>query len=772
MKNNNILKSNIRLALLAATMLSANLVFAAEHINNITILGNKRIEAATIKSYLGLKLGDEYSLSKENSAIKSLYDTSLFENISIKFSNGNLLVNVVETPFISKVEFRGNSKLKNAVLLKELLTKAGDSLNPGKIQVDIEKIKEIYKRSGRFSVGVEAQIQQQDNDRVKIIYVISEGPKTGIKHIYFVGNEYYRSSELKQILLTKESRWFRFLETNDTYDPDRIEYDKELLKRFYQSLGFADCNVTSATAELNKTKEYFTVTYSIEEGEKYSFGSIEIDNKLLNIDDAEVRKLINIKPGQVFNMKQLEQIAEKITANLASRGYPQVSVHPDIDKKTAVRVANIKFIIDKADRIFVGKINIEGNLKTEDRVIRRELKIAEGDIFNRSHIEKGERNLRNLDYFETVATKITPTEKHDRYDININVEEKSTSSIGFDLGYSTASKGVFGRLSFLERNLIGTGKYFTFGVQGAKKSTSYYAGLTEPHFLDRDLSLSGNVFKNHNGRGGGFGDGDQNYTLKAVGFKTSLGYEIWEDLTHDIDYLIKREDLTASDTASSRYLIEQKGKFTTSAVGHTVTYDRTDSRIIPKNGYIISGSQEYAGVGGNNKYLKHEADAKYFKSFFNNKLTYKLAGNAGDVRGVSGKTVRISDRFNLGDYSFRGFAAGGIGPRDKKTEEGLGGEKYYTVTNEFNFPLGLPEEFNVSGAVFSDIGSLWGVSLSPSSTYSSSEFYNDKSVRASVGCGVIWITRFAPIRMDWAIAVKKKKYDDKQRFHLKFSTSF
>ena len=767
------IKTAANLAILATTIFCNTPSLASDRINKIVIEGNKRIERSTIENYLKLKVGDEYTLSKEDESIKSLYATSLFENINIKFVGpGNLIVNVTETPFISRVEFKGNSKLKSSMLSKELLTLAGESLSLAKIQLDTKKIKEIYKRSGRFSTIITPKVEALENNRVKVIFDIAEGPKTSVKRIYFTGNNNYRNGELRSVILTKESRWFSFLETNDTYDPDRIEYDKELLKEFYRSIGFADFRVISATAELNPTKEYFTITYSLEEGDKYNFGNVTIDNKLSNINSAEFSKFIDVKKGETFNMKALEKIAEKITDYFASQGYPAVNVYPDISNKSADHTIDIILVIDKADKVFINNINISNNLKTEDKVIRREFKIAEGDIFNRSYLERGERNLRNLDYFEKVIISVTPTKKRDRYDVNIDVEEKSTSSIGFDVGYNTAG-GVFGRLSFLERNLVGTGKLLNAGVQVGKKSSSYYAGITEPHFLDRDLSLSGNVFKNHSGRGGSFlGQGEQNYTLKSLGFKTSLGYDITEDLSHEIEHTIKRDVLQAPGTPGSRFLQEQMGKFITSVIGHTITYDQTDSRIIPKNGYIISGMQEYAGVGGDNKYLKHEIDGKIFRSFINNKLTLKLAGNAGDIRGVGGKTVRISDRFNLGDYSLRGFSSGGVGPREKSTKESLGGEKYYTISTELSFPSGLPQEFNLTGLVFMDMGSLWGVKLNSKSAYIKGDLYNDKSIRASVGFGFVWVTRLAPIRMDWAFPIKKKKYDDTQRFHLKFSTHF
>ena len=757
----------IRLIFLASSLFVFSYAVADEKITKIVVHGNQRIQTSTIEEYIGLREGQQFSLESQNDAVKSLYATSLFEDVSINFVNGVLRVDVKETPFVSKVTFTGNSKIKSAILTNEISTVAGESLRKAKLRADVEKIKEMYKRSGRFSVNVNSKIEEQGNNAVKVIFQITEGPKTGVKSIYFAGNANYSNSELRSVIMTKESKWFRFLETNDTYDPDRIEYDKHLLAKFYNSVGFADFNVISVTADLLPTKEGFILTYSVDEGNKYQFGNITVNNKLKNVETAEVEKFISQKKGETFNLDAMESIAEKITSYLGSRGYPQVEVYPDIKPNREARIVDVVIVVDQADKIFINKINIEGNLKTEDHVIRRQLKIAEGDIFNRSKIEKGEQNIRNLDYFDKLMLKIAPTDRRDRYDINIDVEEKSTSSIGLDLGYNTAG-GPFGRISFLERNLLGTGKYLNAGIQVGKKSISYYGGVTNPHFLDKDLSLGVNFFRTQDGRGSGFGNGEQNYSKTSTGGKTSIGYDITDDLSHEVEYLLKQDKLSGPSDSASVFIKEQMGKFTTSAIGHSLTYDRTDSRILPKNGYLIVGSQEFAGVGGNTKYLKHELDGKYFKSFVENKYTLKLSAAAGHIKGVSGKKVRISDRFNLGDASLRGFASGGIGPRDKKTDEGFGGQKYYTVSSELNFPLGLPQEFNVTGAVFADAGSLWDAD-SKSSTPEG--FYNDKALRASVGFGFIWITKIAPIKVYWGFPMKKQKYDEKQTFHIQFSTN-
>lgn len=749
---------------------------AAERINHITIIGNKRVEKATIENYLKFTVGSEYNSGNQSESIKSLYATGLFEDINIKFSNGNLIVVVQETPFVSVISFDGNSKIKDATLRKELLLQPGDSLSKAKVQSDTEKIKEIYKRSGRFSTSVEPVVEKQENNRVKVVFRILEGPKTVIKHIYFVGNVNYTNNELSSVILTKEAKWFRFLETSDTYDPDRIDYDKHLLSEFYKSVGYADFKVISAIAELSKTKEYFTLTFSIDEGSKYKLGDINFISKLKDINISELQKLVEIKSGLIFNIKALEKAVEKITKSLADQGYPQVAAYHEDVINSLSKTVDVKFVVDKADKIFINNINIYGNVKTEDRVIRREYKIAEGDLFNRSQLEKGERNLRNLDYFEKISTRILPKNQMDRYDVVIDVEEKSTASIGLEMGYSTASN-LFGRISFLERNLVGTGNYLNLAVQGSKSSHSYSIGVTNPKFLDKDLSLGSNFFSSHNGKEGGFENADQPYTLNTVGGKVFMEYEIIDDLSHEIAYTLKRDDLKPLKETASIFISEQAGKFTTSSVNQTFTYDKTDSRIVPKNGYIASISQEYAGIGGNNKHLKHEVDTKIFRSFFDNKITLKLTGAIGHIKGIGGRTVRISDRFNLGDYSLRGFSSNGVGPRSKsvknnETGESLGGEKYYTIGTELNFPIGVPEEFNVTGAVFAEMGSLWGVTLGKNSKYTKDQFYDDNAIRASVGIGFIWITRFAPIRLDWAWPVKKKPYDDVKHFHMKFSTHF
>ncbi len=736
---------------------------ASSKVSQIEIQGNKRIERATIEEYLGFKVGDEINAVKKHNAIRKLFETTLFDDVKIINNDGKILILLKETPLVSRVVFNGNTKIKTDMLSSFVYTTAGESLRTARLATDVEKIKEAYKRFGRYSIAVSYRVENLDNNRVKVIFDIKEGPKSGITEIRFLGNHNYRDSELKSIILSKESRWFRFLETNDTYDPDRIEADKYLLKQFYNSLGYADFKILSVNSDLSTKKDGFELTYSIEEGDKYKFNEVTILNKIQAIDSKQLMHFTRRLKNRIFNAQKIENVAEKISNYLASKGYPQLEVYPDYRLDRNGKVVDVVIIIEEARKVYISKFNIEGNLKTLDHVIRRNYNIDEGDIYNGTKLEKGEQNIRNLDYFEKVQMSVTPTKKEDRYDVNLNVEEKSTSSIGLAVGYSTIG-GAFGNVNFLERNLVGTGKILNAGVQVAAKSINYTLGITEPYFMDRNLALGVALHNSSSSSKSGFENGEQNYSKKSTGVDTSLSYDISEDLLHTVEYSISQDDLSSS-TNNSVFIQEQLGRYNTSAIGHTLSLDKLDSRIFPKNGFRASASQEYAGLGGNNKYLKHSLDFKGYKSFYDNNYTLTFRANGGVIKGIQKKKVRISDRFNLGDSTLRGFDAGGIGPRDKVTGEGLGGQKFYSFGSEFVFPVGLPKEFNVSGSTFIDAGSLWDADSKAATRLG---FHNDQKLRTAVGFGVIWITKFAPIKLYWGFPLNKQPYDNTRLFSLQF----
>jgi outer membrane protein insertion porin family len=751
--------------ILASSVLCTSSAFA-EIIREIKVEGNNRVERDTIVSYLKLKKGEEYSSEKERESFSDLYNTNLFDNIYISHSSGIVTVKVEETLLVVKVNLIGNSRVKTSTIEKELVTHKGSSLSNSDLNLDVQKIKDIYRKSGRYAVNVKPRVEREENNRAIVSFEISEGPKTGVRYINFVGNKNYKDSELRSVISTKQSAWFRFMDTSDTYDPDRVEYDKYLLKQFYGSLGYADFRIISSTAELAQTKENFTLTYVVDEGEVYNFGNIEVVSAINDISLDRFDKIIKIKSGEKYNSSKLETIAEEINDKLSDDGYTGLYVYPDEVKDRENKTISIKFIIEKGSKTYIDKIKISGNLKTRDNVIRRQIKLNEGDLFNRSAVNKGEQNLRNLDYFETVSVETQQSDKPNRANILVDVGEKSTSSIQFEVGYSTMD-GPVGRVNFVERNLLGTGRYLTAGVDKYTKKTSYHMGLTDPYFLDRDLLVGGSFFKLDSK-----GSGETPYGLQSIGGTIRAGYEVATDLRHDSVYLLKRDRLSGTKISNSKFIEEQFGTTHTSSLSNSLTYDKTDSIIVPKNGYVVSATETVAGLGGDTKYLKHEADFKIFKSFSNNDYTVKFSGEVGKVQGYGGKKVRISDRFSLGDFSLRGFEASGVGPRDKVTKEALGGQNYYTLTGELIFPVGLPKEFNVSGSLFTDVGALWGFDIKDKSKYSKNDVFDTTAPRVSVGVGIVWVTRFAPIRLDYAIPIKKEKYDETQHWHFRFSTSF
>ena len=588
-------------------------------------------------------------------------------------------------------------------------------------------------------------------------------------------NNNYRNDELKSLILTKESAWYRFLESNDTYDPDRMEVDKQFLTEFYNSVGFADFKILSSSAELSPTKGHFVITYAIDEGTKYKFGDIEIQNNLSEVKTDYLRRKIKIRKGKVFNGSAIDKTEDAIGEWLGNHGYPLVNVYHEIVKDPVTRTAHIKFIVDKAEKVFVRKINIRGNLKTHEKVIRREFKIAEGDILNRAEIMKAHRNLRRLDFFDPkIIIDPKPTAIPGRYDIDVEVQEKSTAQIGLDVGYNTQS-GPFSRISYEDKNVLGTGKDFNAAVQIAKRSTSYSAGITEPYFMDKNLSLGTSVTYTKVGSSGlhkhsAWGESGS-YNMESKSARVVAGYDLIDDLSHSVFYTIKHDDLSVGKTQSSIFINEQVGKYTTSEIGHSLTLDKTDNIYLPKSGFSIIASQQYAGVGGENKYLKHDVTANLYSSYVENKYTLRLSGSLGDIRAPSGHVVRINDRFNLGDASMRGFAPNGIGPRDA-TGEGLGGKKYYSATAELQFPIGMPQEFNLTGALFTDVGGVYDFDLKKDNENLRSRINDSKDARISYGVGLIWNTRIAPIRIDYALRLRKKSYDEVQPWHLRFSTHF
>ncbi len=757
-----------RLSLLVFILFYSIFVYADSKITRISVQNNHRIEAKTIESYLGLKVGDVFSDKAEIDSLKALYKTGFFENVSLKFNAGNLTITVEETPIIVEMSFQGNSKIKTNDLEKLFTIYKGDPYSQAMVEHDINQMTQLYNSVGRYLTKIDVEKQKIDSNRVKLIFKISEGPKTKIKTINFIGNNNFSSGILKKNIYTSESTWYSFMSTDDVYNVGRIEADIQMLKNFYGSKGYIDFKSISVTSELSKDKKYFTLVYNIEEGDKYYFNNVSIKSEIDGIKLDEKSTLKKIKSGSIYNRNLTDKAINEISEKLENEGYSEIEVLDELNRDSKNKTVDITFVIKKSSQIYIEKINITSNKKTHDKVIRRALDIYEGDRFSRRQIDRGIRRIRVLNFFEPdVKHNYEKSENNlDKYNLNIQVEEKSTASLGFNAGYSSVG-GFFGNINFKEINLAGTGKHLDIAYSRSASTSSYNLGITEPYFFGTDISVGGRIFRKLSDDAD-FNGKKRPYSQYMIGFKPNIGYELLPDLYHSVDYLIQSGDIklsTNTDKVIPKSVIEQAGKKITSSIISTLTFDRLDNRYFPKSGYSLSSTQEFAGLGGDIHFFKNEFATKYFYSFFEDRLTFKLSGEYGNIFALKNKTLRIIDRFSLGEPKLRGFEAEGVGPReiemkDNKIvpEESLGGEQYYLVNAELIMPVKTEKNFNLSLLGFMDFGSLWGLD----NIKKDDSIKNDNSIRASIGFGFILNTSIAPIRVDFGFPIKKEKYDKEQ----------
>jgi len=741
-------------------------------ITKIEVTGNTRTENSTILSYIDLKAGSEYNQKKADNSIKSLYATGFFSKINIDFNSGKLKISVIENPIINKVDFQGNKSLKTEVLSAELSIKTRSFFSKSKLNNDVNRLIDIYNKSGRFSTKIVPQIAQLPQNRINVLFKVEEGKKSTIKKIIFVNNTKFSDNKLKSEIMSKEDRIYNIFRVN-YYDEDILEYDKVLLSKFYHSQGYADFKVISATADIVPGSHGFYLTFSLEEGDRYNFGDVSIKNYIPEVKDKDIRNLISFKKGKVFNANFVENSTQEIIKYLAINGYPFVDVKANYDIDKTNKVINVNYSIEKAQKVYIGKINIHGNLKTYDTVIRKEIKLAEGDPYNSFLITNSEQRLKNLDFFEKVKVDTVKTSKKDVVDLDVTIEEKSTASVNLSAGYST-SDGPLGMLGFTEKNLLGQGKKLSINLQKSAATTAAGISLTQPNFLDSTIDAGFSLdHSKHNNNTSKYGATSNSlpFTSKHSSASVFMNYDITDHLSHSANYSISKDSIGDIKGEAASIIREQTGKNIVSSVGHTLAYDKTDSSVNPKRGYVLSLTQVLAGLGGDSKYIKNVANVSYYYPLMDD-LILKLSSSVGNIKGL-GKKIRINENFTLGGYSLRGFEQAGIGPRDKASGNSLGGTNFYTGTVETKFPVpGLPKDSDVSLSIFSDFGAIWGVDIPGGSAYTKNQFHNDKNLRASVGVGLIWVTSMGPLRIDIAKPIKKQQYDETRALLFSFSTLF
>ncbi len=733
----------------------------------VVIKGNERIDEETIKSYLDIAALQKNSAKALQESLKKLYESDLFAESKIYFEDKKIVVEIKENPLISEVKFVGNKKIEDDALQVEISLKKRAIFTKAKLQSDLKRISEIYLKSGRFLTKVEPKIIQKDQNRIELIFEIFEGQKAKISNIYFVGNAAFSDSDLVQEISTRESQWWKFLSSADTYDSDRIEFDKEKLRRFYGSKGYADFAAISSIAQIAPTKDKFFITFLIEEGIKYNISEINIENHIEKFDEKVLQKEILLKKGKTFNSELVEKTVDRMVEIMSEKSYAFAHIEPVLKRNRDAKTIEIDFVISETPPIYINRILIKGNTRTLDEVVRRELRIREGDAFNINKINRSKQRLQNLGFFEKVDFETKRIGNSDKVDLEITIKEKKTGELNLGLGYSTVNK-VTTNAGIKERNLFGTGQEIGINVQKSFANLSTEINYTRPYFMGHQIDVGFDVFKYQMSK-----RNTLVYDQDSSGLTVRGNYSITEFLSHQIHYSLSQQTIGNIDSDASVAIQNLKGSFVNSGVGQSFLYDKRDNSVNPKSGYYISLSQDFTGLGGDIKTLKHEGSSGYYIPTFNEDFILKFLARGGTIQGI-GQDVRSNYGFFLGGNNFRGFQYAGVGPRsitDGSAVGGsaIGGKTYYVGTAEFRFPLGLPRELGINGILFSDNGTVKGVDAI---SKKNSDVADSGSLRSSYGISIAWSSPLGPIRLDFAKVAKKEVYDQTQNFRFSFGTNF
>jgi outer membrane protein insertion porin family len=731
---------------------------AAQTIASIQVEGNRRVETETIRSYF--KAGPDGRLDKGriDDGLKALIETGLFQDVKISQTGGRVLVTVVENPVIGRVAFEGNKKIKDEQLAGEVQSKPRGTLSRPMVQSDAQRIIEVYRHSGRYDVTVRPEIIEQPNNRVDLIFTITEGEKTNVKSIEFIGNVAYSSYRLKDVIKTHESNLLSFIGGNDVYDPDRVEADRDLIRRYYLKHGFADVQVVAALTEYDPERKGFLVTFKIEEGQPYRVASVEFQSSIPSLDGNTLRNFSRVSVGSIYNAEALEKSVEEMQIEAARRGYPFAVVRPRGDRNFEAHTVSIVFTIDDGPRVYIERINVRGNTRSRDYVIRREFDISEGDAYNRALVDRAERRLKNLDFFKTVKITTEPGSSSDRIILNVDLEEKSTGDFSVSGGYSTVD-GPLAEVSVSERNFLGRGLYAKVSVTYGEFARGVSFSFIEPYLLDYRVAFGIDVYYREQ-----LANTFISYGTNTVGFSPRLGFQLREDLSLQLRYSLYQQSVTLptslndcnnispvnslgmpfvptpnfisqvlggvdptgnaqaglapgclADGQASLPVRQElsQGAEIVSAVGYSLDYNTLDNTKNPTDGLLVNFKQDFAGVGGDVSYLKSTIDVKFYTPLVGDAVGL-FRVQSGILNSVGGSDLRMLDNFQMGPNLVRGFAPNGIGPRDltffpfTQSGDALGGTKYWGASVEVQVPFWfLPKEAGLKGAIHADAGSLW-----------------------------------------------------------------
>ncbi len=727
-------------------------------VSAIRVEGSERIEPETVRSYMTFEAGATITEADLDESLKRLFETGLFADVSVRREDNAVVVRVVENPIINRIAFEGNLRIDDEILRDEITLRPRVVYTRSRVQADLLRVIEIYRSSGRFAARVVPKVVQLPQNRVNLIFEIHEGSPTDVRLITFIGNTRFSDGELREAIQTRESGFFSFFSGGDLYDPDRLAFDRELLRRKYLNAGYADFRVASAVAELTPDQDAFFITFTVEEGQRYRFGKIGVTSGLRDLDVSQLAEVVRIAEGDPYSAEDIEDATTTLTEAAGRAGYAFIAVKPETKRDRESRRIDVSFEIEEGPRVFVERIDVRGNLRTEDRVIRREFRLVEGDAFNSDYIRLARRNLRNLGYFEEVEIKNVRGSAPDRTVIEVTVRERATGEVSFGGGYSTAV-GAVADIVLRERNLLGKGQDARVRAQLAQREQQLELNFTEPYFLDRRLSAGFDVFSTARDY-----QEQSSFDQETVGFSLRMAYPLAQDLRQRWRYTLRRDNITGIPDNAARVISEQEGAAVLSSVGHAVVYDSRDSRFSPREGILASIDHDLAGIGGQVRFLKTEVRGSLFVP-----ITDSLTGSAtlgsGYVYGL-GEDIRILDRFFLGSDEVRGFALSGASPRDLQTGDAVGGNWYYAGSFGLSFPLGLPNDAGIRGRTFVDYGSS-GLTEGKDAGIAA-----DSGIRAAGGVGLTWASVLGPMNIDFAWPIRKEEHDETQLVRFSFGTRF
>ena len=729
---------------------------ASVRITEIKIEGNRRVSDGTVQAYLPIRVGDLTSPNALSNALERLYATNLFQDISLDIHGSVLLVSIQENPIINRVNIEGNDVLSDENLLAAIDVQPRRVYNRGVAIEATQELINIYRSSGRFAAVVEPKIIKLDENRVDLVFEVDEGPLIKIDSIAFSGNQAFSDRKLRQAIASRETRWWAFLSATDKYDEGRLDYDVRLLRQFYLARGYADIKIDRVRGGLLPDRSGFAITFIITEGVRYQVENIALSSGIEGVDIEALKQQIDFGDERWYDVRLLEQGLLDISKSLGSLGYAFVNVVPEIETDATTGQLNISITIDKARRNFVERIEFVENTRTMDSVIRREFEIVEGDAYNQLQLDRSVRNVRNLGFFSDVKVKTIQGSSADQSITRVLVKEQSTGSFSVGVGYSSLDKT---NLSFgiNEKNFLGTGRRASASVAFSDKNSNFNVGITEPYFMERDLTGRFDVFNSET-------KSDSTITEK-VGTSFGVGFSAANDIYHRVTYEINQAKSSTSSTTATSITGEDNKTLLSSSVNYVLTKDTRDNRFDPTEGYNLELNETVAGLGGDVKYLRTKISGGIYQPFLFKAVVLGLSGQAGYVTALGGKQVTQSQRFFLGGRSVRGFESNGIGPRDTGSSDTVGGNQMFSGSVDIVSSLGLDKDSGIRWTMFSDVGSLWGTDYPSGVTAPEAS-----DMRASIGLGIYWDTAIGPLTFSWAKPLSKMTHDRTKSFQFNIGT--